>query len=336
MLQPNGLAVLDRLGVLEPVLAVGHRIAMVRQCDPSGRVLAVADYGELRHSHPYLLVVERASVISLLADRLGGCATLRTGFAATGVDQHGDGSRGVRFTDGRGEHTLHAACVAGADGVNSIVREALGARTRWRTGPDRYLLGLAPCEPSDDAIVLYCGRGWCDGVLPLGPRTYFFDHLTEDNRDAVRRGDFEGWRDVYAGRVPDGARIVSGLGSFDDVGFLSGRTHRVISRSRPGIALVGDAAAAVHPHSGQGANLALEDGLALGSLLARDGPHARLTDYARVRDAKLRRYVPWSIFIGRTFDGPGPGWRAVRRIGYLVSRVGPGRRAATRQQAGLG
>lgn len=231
-----------------------------------------------------------------------------------------------------------AQCVVGADGINSAIREAMHARLRWRTGPDRYLIGLAPCEPADDAAVLYCGRGWCNGVLPFGDRTYFFDHITHESRDAVERHDFDAWRATYARRVPGGARIAAQLGSFGDVGFLAGRTHRAVPRARPGVALLGDAAAAVHPHNGQGANLALEDALALGTALAEHGPSASaaLDSCARARDAKLRRYVPWSIFIGRTFDGPNAGWRAMRRIGYLASRVAPIRQATTRRQAGLG
>lgn len=155
---------------------------------------------------------------------------------------------------------------------------------------------------------------------------------------AVQRRDFDAWSEIYAHRVPDGARIVAELGSFDDFSFLSGRTHRAVPRVGPGVALVGDAAAAVHPHSGQGANLALEDGLALGAALVElgVGTSVALAHYARTRDRKLRRYVPWSIFIGRTFDGPNRGWRAVRRLGYVASRVAPARRASTRQQAGLG
>jgi 2-polyprenyl-6-methoxyphenol hydroxylase-like FAD-dependent oxidoreductase len=185
--------------------------------------------------------------------------------------------------------------------------------------------------------VLYCGQGWCDGVLPYRGQTYFFDHITDESRDAVECGDFEAWRRIYAQRVPDGLRIVSGLRSFDDVGFLSGRTHRSVPRVQSGVALVGDAAAAVHPHNGQGANLALEDALALGSAFAEHGPGAdvALDSYARVRDAKLRRQVPWSIFIARTLDGPNPGWRAVRRFTYLTGRIGPARREAMRRQAGL-
>ena len=137
--------------------------------------------------------------------------------------------------------------------------------------------------------------------------------------------------------MPEGERIAGSLGSFDDVGFLSGRTHRSLPRSAPGCALVGDAAAAVHPHNGQGANLALEDALTLGELLARHGPASAeaLAAYAKLRDAKARLQVPYSIFIGRIFDGPTTGWRALRSFGYLAARIPPVRRQTTRRQAGI-
>src|SRR5688500_11866138 len=81
----------------------------------------------------------------------------------------------------------------------------------------------------------------------------------------------------------------------------SGASHRSLPRTAPGVALIGDAAAAVHPHNGQGANQALEDALTLGMLLARHGPvsDAALTTYAKERDARSRLQVPYSIFIGR-------------------------------------
>jgi hypothetical protein len=105
----------------------------------------------------------------------------------------------------------------------------------WQTGPDRYVIGLAPCPPVDDAGVLYCGDGWCDGVLPLGQRSYFFDHVTEENRDAVPRRDFDAWRTTYLRRVPGAQRIVAGLSSCDDVASLSGphTSRRPRSRRRP-------------------------------------------------------------------------------------------------------
>ncbi len=102
----------------------------------------------------------------------------------------------------------------------------------------------------------------------------------------------------------------------------------------PGAVLIGDAAAAVHPHNGQGANRALADAEALAAALAEGGDKA-LSRFARRRDAKARQAVAWSIFIGRTMDGPTLPWKAMRRFGYLSSRIAPMRIQATRRQAGL-
>jgi 2-polyprenyl-6-methoxyphenol hydroxylase-like FAD-dependent oxidoreductase len=174
------------LGVIEHVLAAGQQLSTVRQCDSSGRTRAEASYRELRHPHPYLVVIERSSLITVLAGRLPGGATLRTGCTVNGLERADGRVCGVRSAHESGtQHTLEAACVVAADGINPTIRDGLGPRTRWRTGPDRYLIGLTSRRPTDDAGVLHCGRGWCDGVLPLGERTYFFDHITDENRDAL-------------------------------------------------------------------------------------------------------------------------------------------------------
>ncbi len=334
VLQPNGLAVLDRLRVLDAVLAAGQRITTAQQCDDTGRVRAQASYAELDHPQPYVVVIERTEAIAALAARLPSSVSLRFGAKVAGLVREDARVCGVRLEGGG---TLRAALVVGADGGGSAVRDALAPRVRWRTGPDRYLIGISERPPAGDAIVLYCGDGWCDGIAPLRGRTYFFDHLVGASAEAVERGDFDAWRASYAGRVPEAAEIGAGLRSFADVGLLSGRTHVAAPRAAPGVALVGDAAAAVHPHNGQGANLALEDARALGEALAAHGPRAdeAIARYAKARDRNARRQVPWSIFIGRTFDGPHAGWRAVRRNGYVMSRIPFVRRQTTRRQAGL-
>ncbi len=341
VLAPNGLTVLERLGVLEEVLAAGQRITSVRQCNAAGRTRARVEYAELGHRHSYLVLIERAALVGVLAARLPETVQLRTGCATRDLVREDGAVLGVRYADATGAvHELRADCTVGADGSWSRVRDELGPRLRWQTGPDRYLIGLSPAAPADPAATLFCGRGWCNGVMPLRGRTYFFDHLTGPSGEAYERGDFDGWRELYARKVPGGERIVAGLTSFEDdaVGVLSGRTHLATPRTAPGAALLGDAAAAVHPHNGQGANLALEDALVLGDALAEHGPAGRgaLAEYERTRQAKLRRQVPWSIMFGRTLDGGTPGWRAMRRMGYVVARVPPARRATTRQQAGIG
>ncbi|HZC14795.1 MAG TPA: FAD-dependent monooxygenase, partial [Thermoleophilaceae bacterium] len=111
-------------------------------------------------------------------------------------------------------------------------------------------------------------------------------------------------------------------------------------RIAAGAALLGDAAAVVHPHSAQGANLALEDGVALGELLAsldpsREPRRSDLAPYGRRRGLRGARYIAWSRFAGASFDGETRLWRAIRWSGWQWQRVPLVRRALLRHSAGL-
>jgi 2-polyprenyl-6-methoxyphenol hydroxylase-like FAD-dependent oxidoreductase len=307
--QPVGLQALERLGLLDQALEqLGEPFTIIDQCDSHGCQRLRFDYRELDHPHPFLMTVERAQLIALLAEGV----PVRLGVTVTGLTHDCTGRvSGVRYSDGNAEHALASGWVVGADGRGSRVREAAGIRSWFRTRPERYVVGLVDGEPIRDEGRLYCGAGWADGVLPHPGRIYFFDYVNAENRDAIDQVDFDRWASIYATRVPDAPAVLDCVRSFDDVSVLAGRAHLAWPRVRPGVALAGDAAASVHPHSGQGANFALQDGCALGAALAVGGPDA-VRSYGRRQDRQRLRYIPYSIASGRTLDATGPGWRAMR------------------------
>jgi 2-polyprenyl-6-methoxyphenol hydroxylase-like FAD-dependent oxidoreductase len=332
-LQPNGFAALAGLGLFERVEAECLKVGEAFQRSPRGRNLARWRYSELDAPHPYIAAIARATLLGILLEAATSSgARLLTGYEVTGLLPGG----GVRYRDSQGaEQEQAAAWVVGADGANSRVRDAMGARLALRTGPYRYLLGISRWQTPERAALLYHGRGWADGVIPMPGGSDFWDGVTAENADAVARRDFDAWRAVYRTRVPEADALLEGVSSLDDLRELTGRTQRAVPRALPsGVALAGDAAAAVHPHTGQGANLALVDGLALGSALARGGA-AEVMAYARERDRRMRVTVPMSLLTGYTFDGPNLAWRGVRAAGYAYSRIPPVHKAFLRRGTGL-
>lgn len=111
----------------------------------------------------------------------------------------------------------------------------------------------------------------------------------------------------------------------------------------PRLALVGDAAHAVHPIAGQGLNLGFKDAAALTQVIAEA---ARRGEDIGTLDV-LRRYERWRRFdntamglgmdaINRLFSNDLTPVRALRGLGLgIVNRMGPARRFFMRQAAGL-
>ncbi len=111
----------------------------------------------------------------------------------------------------------------------------------------------------------------------------------------------------------------------------------------PRLALVGDAAHAVHPIAGQGLNLGFKDAAALTQVIAEAARRGEDIGAVEV----LQRYERWRRFdntamglgmdaINRLFSNDLTPVRALRGLGLgLVNRMGPARRFFMRQAAGL-
>jgi 2-polyprenyl-6-methoxyphenol hydroxylase-like FAD-dependent oxidoreductase len=343
-IQPNGLSALERLGLLEQALAAGSRIDRLLMHDARGRPVARADYAELDHPTPFMLLVRRRDLLGVLAEGLAshGGEPVLYGADVFGLIRRGERVSGLRYHRDGQDYDLRAWCVAGADGAASAIRRELAIPLRTPGHGHGYVVGIGarPAELEEGTALVYHGAGYANGVMPLGDRAYFFDTVTAANRTAVEARDLDGWRAAYAARVPYAAELTAGLTGWEELTVLGARPGRAKRRIADGAALLGDAAATVHPHSAQGTNLALEDGVALAQLLARLDPstalrRAGLAPYQRLRGRKAARYVAWSRWTGATFDGATTPWRAVRWSGWQWQRIPPARRALLRLGAGL-
>ncbi|MGV9357112.1 FAD-dependent monooxygenase [Streptomyces misionensis] len=292
---PNGVRALEALGLGERV----HARALVETRagirDVSGRWLSRTDTEELGRRHGPLVVIHRADLFDILRAALPEAA-LRTGTRVDAVTDHGSHVE-VRHSAG----VSRADLLVGADGIRSTVRSALWPQapspryagyTAWRTIVD-------PGRPLRVGGETW-GRGERIGVAPLADgRVYLFGVANApegqrgpDGELAEMRRRFGGWHDpvpeLLAAATEDAVmrHDIYELPPLDS--FVRGRC-----------VLLGDAAHAMTPNLGQGANQALEDAVTLAALLAAD-PDAdcALARYDRERRARTRMIARRSRRIG--------------------------------------
>ncbi|MEO6255287.1 MAG: UbiH/UbiF/VisC/COQ6 family ubiquinone biosynthesis hydroxylase [Sphingomicrobium sp.] len=246
------------------------------------------------------------------------------------VERNADGVR-VDLADGR---KLSAPLLVAADGRNSATREAAGIRVaRWRYDHSAIVSTLRHERPHGEVAyeIFYPG-----GPLALLP-------MTDDqagHRSAivwsVAAADAPGWLSLSDQDFAAEAQAAMG-GVLGEVSLAAPRStyplgfHHAARITAERLALLGDAAHAVHPIAGQGLNLGFRDAAALAQVLV-DGARLGLDLGDR---QLLDRYQRWrsldSLMVAMATDGltriygiPGAAASAVRRFGMgVIERVRP-------------
>jgi 2-polyprenyl-6-methoxyphenol hydroxylase-like FAD-dependent oxidoreductase len=292
-LAENGLAVLGSLG-LGPALEAARPLAGVRITDAAGRTLLAPP-----HPAPRVAMIRRATLQRILLDAVAGERRIATRFGTEVVAAHPDGTVQLRSATTGEEETMRADLVVGADGVHSRVRQggAFGARVRG-TGID-YVRGLVPHDLATGT------EAWTSagifGSFPVDGGTYFFASCgTAECRAAIASRSLERLRAAWARAYAPAARLLAAVDGWDAL--LVNEVVRVdCERWVDGrLVLVGDAAHAMAPNLGQGANSALVDAAMLLHELRRGATVADALDaWQRRRIPAVRRVADTAQRLGR-------------------------------------
>jgi FAD-dependent urate hydroxylase len=295
----NGVHALRALGA-DPavVLARGFPTPRLALRRASGRLLAELPLGGPAPDGTVTTTIRRADLYTALrseAERQGTEIVYGHRLTSARPGPHGVTAE---FTNGR---TVTGELLVGADGLNSRARTALDP-----SSPAPHFLGLLDTGgftdgPVDPALVpppgvmqMSFGRraflGWT--AAPDG-RVWWF--ANPPRRRPAEPGEFtaETWRahllDLFEGEP--GGDLIRATGEI--LGPWSTRDlPRVPVWHSDRMVLVGDAAHAVAPSSGQGASMALEDAVVLGHSLRehREQP-AALAAYEAARRPRVERVV---------------------------------------------
>lgn len=305
--------------------------------DPAGASVLRFDadeFGRRELGH----IVENVLVQDRLLRVLDAAATdLRFETPIAGLSAGHDRVR-VDLEDGR---NLDADLVVGADGVNSVVRRAMGIESsRWHYAQTALVTHLRPELPHrHTARQRFLGDGPL-GMLPLadGRVSVVWSTAPEIAGRAANADDDELGRmltaasDAVLGRLD----VAGPRGSFP-LGAQHAR-HYVLPR----LALIGDAAHAVHPLAGQGANLGLADARVLAAVLddavgrgEHPGDRPVLRRYERARKGANAAMLHFLTGLNRLFASDSALVGGLRRAGMqLFNASGPVREYAVRVALG--
>ncbi|MFF5992660.1 FAD-dependent oxidoreductase [Prauserella flavalba] len=291
----NGSRILRRLG-LGDELAQGAVEPTRLQYRHGLRGLVVAEHpmGETytrRFGAPFWGIHRAVLQGSLSA--AWGAERLHLGRCLAEVTEAPTGAR-LEFRDGT---TVRARTVVGADGIRSVVRRALTASTPVYSGTSGFRgivpLRAVPSLPDPAALQFWMGPGAHLLHYQVGNAVNFLAVLDNPKRWTAPGGLVEAapgeLAAAFAGWHPAVLEMITAVPQSARWGlFTLPPLHRWSSGP---IVLLGDAAHAMLPHHGQGANQTIEDAAVLARCIAEAGPTQRaqaLRRYERLRRARTR------------------------------------------------
>jgi 2-octaprenylphenol hydroxylase len=235
-----------------------------------------------------------------------------------------------------------ADLVVGADGSRSFVRGAVGIETRtWPYGQTAFVTHLRPERAHQSTAWQRFLRDGPLGILPLsdGKVSVVWSTRPDLAKHAMDASDAE-----LGGMLTDASDHI--LGALSVAGprgaFPLGAQHAE-SYVLPGVALIGDAAHAIHPLAGQGANLGLQDALALSGVIEtaldqglHPGDRPVLRRYERARKGANATMLHFMTGLNRLFATDSRLVGEIRTTGMRIfNRSGPIRERAVRVALGV-
>lgn len=264
LIQANGLLVLDALGLVTAVRASGVTRSVFDVRDRHGRILLRTDFGEGLPSSLYPVTIHRAELHRILWETcIGAGVTLHLGHKVISVEMNTQPPVLVCETRS-GEKRLSGDLVIAADGVNSSVRATGGFGTHFEPIVEGSVQGVAPFLLPEEYYGEYFSGGEACGMLPIsGSQTFWFWGGSGKAVKAIDATSYLDWRERVCKRFPMMQRVLVHQQEWSGLVRLLHRSVRCERWSHDNVVLIGDAAHAMSPNLGQGANCALVDALAL-------------------------------------------------------------------------
>jgi 2-polyprenyl-6-methoxyphenol hydroxylase-like FAD-dependent oxidoreductase len=299
-LASNGMQALGQLDAAQAVAEVGFGLTSIKVLSEEGAVLTKAPLGAHEDPLTRFRCLRRARLGAALRDEVERRGIPIThGAKLADAAEDADGVT-VAFTDGA---TAGGDLLIGADGLNSKLRsviapEAAGPRYAGQRVFYGYTSNIKPqCEPEEITMITGSTAAFGFAVSPDG-ETYWFARVPDEKPlrpTEIAATTSAQWRDLLVRLLrkdqTPAADIVAKTkqellvtNARDLPGLDVWRTERMI--------VIGDAAHAASPATGQGASMAIEDAVVLAKALRDTGDAAAgLALYEELRRPRVSQNI---------------------------------------------
>lgn len=264
-----------------------------------------------------MLAVHRADIQQSLLDQLDG-KPVTFGAIATGYVRDADG---VRLTLSNGS-TARGDLLVGADGFHSAIRRQVVGPEAPAPRDGGYICWLATPTFSHPVVTPgyaahYWGRGERFGLADLGGGRVYWWGTKNMPPDRARSwtGDKAEIARTYAGWAPEIGAVIAATPA-DGIINVPAQDRPFSERWGDGpVTLLGDAAHPMMTSLGQGANMAIEDGVVLARCLAdASDVESGLRRYEDLRRPRTRAMVEASLALSRIEQLDNPIGTLLRRL----------------------
>jgi FAD-dependent urate hydroxylase len=316
----NGIDALRAVGADGPVLAAGFPTPVNVLLSTTGRELGRVSNGGTLADGTTSHTIRRPDLHAALRDEAARRGVgFEYGKRLVGAEAGGPGVV-ASFADGS---TASGALLVGADGIHSPTRRLIdqaapSPRYVGLVNFGGYTPGMAPDEPGAWRMI-FGKRAFFGSVSDPHGGTIWFANVprqatTPAERETTSEADWLAQlAELFAADRGPAADLIA-AGGLQLAGDNTHDLPRVPRWSNGPMVLVGDAAHAPSPTSGQGASLAAEDAVVLARCL-RDLPDvpSALAAYEAARRRRVERIVAQAARTGSA-KTPGPAGRALRDL----------------------
>jgi 2-polyprenyl-6-methoxyphenol hydroxylase-like FAD-dependent oxidoreductase len=297
---PSTLEIMHELGLADRLLALPHQKIERLSGSVGDKTFPFADFTHLPVHYPFIALMPQWDFLNFLATEAKAFPNfsllMRT--EVTGAIEVNGKVVGVRAGSPEGNVEIKADLVIAADGRHSTLR-AGGGFVVQDIGAPMDVLWFRMSHKSTDpeqsggrfdagSIFVQINRGdyWqCAYVIAKG------------SVEEVHRRGLEAFRADIVRQAPFFADRIAEIASFEDAKLLTVGVDRLTRWHKPGLLCIGDAAHTMSPIGGVGINLAIQDAVAAGNLLAETLRRGAVTD-AKLAAVQARRELPVRIVQG--------------------------------------